>query len=471
MASARHPQRFGRFSSILSAAPLALVLALAFGPTATAWAQLPRTRLTLVSPSIGQVGTSVELTVTGSDIDEVSAMSFSHAGITAVQKTTDSGGKKTPVANTFVVTIAKTVPVGLYDARITGLFGSSNPMTFAVTGREVVRESEGNNSFAEADEFALGKTVYGQINGAADVDYLKFTGKKGQRVVIDCQAARVDSSLHAICEVYSTANGRVRLLSFTRRQIGNDPITDITLPADGEYFVKIFDERFAGSVAHAYLLTAHTNPHIDFIRPAAGVPGTAPSFTLFGRNLPGGQPSGVRVAGRELQKLVVKIPVPKNSASISLIGNRVNPLAAGLDAFEYTFKAANGTSNPVPIYFGVGTIAVEAEPNNTAAKAQKIQVPGDITGVLQQRGDEDVYEFETKAGTVFWIEVFSQRIGAPADPYLIVDQVQVDKAGKETAPKRLTAIDDNGTNLFANHFDTATNDPVYRFAEIGRAHV
>ena len=464
MASARHPQRFGRFSSILSAHWLALLLALVCGPAVTAWAQLPRTRLTLVTPSVGQVGTTVELTVAGTDIDEVVAMSFSHAGITAVQKTTDSAGKKTPVANTFLVTIAKTVPVGLYDARIAGLFGASNPMTFAVTGREVVRESEGNNSFAEADEFTLGKTVYGQINGVADVDYLKFTGKKGQRVVIDCQAARVDSSLHAICEVYSTSAGRVRLLSFTRRQVGHDPITDITLPSDGEYFVKIFDERFAGGVAHTYLLTAHTNPYIDFVRPAAGVAGTTGSFTLFGRNLPGGQPSGVRLAGRELQKLAVKIPVPKNSADISLVGNRVNPLAAGLDAFEYTFKAANGSSNPVAIYFGAGTMAVEAEPNNTAAKAQKIQVPGDITGVLQQRGDEDIYEFETKAGTVFWIEVYSQRIGAPADPYMIVDQVQLDKEGKEIAPKRLTAVDDNGTNLFANHFDTASNDPVYRFA-------
>ncbi len=277
MASARHPQRSGRFSSILSTVGLSVALALVCGPATTAWGQLPRTRLTLVAPPIGQLGTTVEVTIAGSDIDEVGVMSFSHAGITAVQKTTEAGGKKTPVANTFVVTIAKTVPVGLYDARVSGLFGSSNPMTFAVTGREVVRESEGNNSFAEADEFVLGKTVYGQVNAAADVDYLKFTGKKGQRVVIDCQAARVDSSLHAICEIYSRADGRVRLLSFVRRQVGHDPMTDITLPADGEYFIRIFDERFAGGVTHTYLLTAHTNPHIDFVKPAAGVPGTAQS--------------------------------------------------------------------------------------------------------------------------------------------------------------------------------------------------
>ena len=463
MASARHPQRTGRFTSTLSIIPLAFAVAVVCGPLATVWGQLPRTRLTSVTPPVGQIGKTVEVTIAGADIDEVRAMSFSHAGIKAVQKSTESGGKKTPVANTFVVTIGKDVAPGLYDARVSGLFGASNPMAFAVTSREVIRESEGNNTIGEADEFALGKTVYGQVNGAADVDYLKFTGKQGQRVVVDCQATRIDSALHAICEIYSVANGRVRMLSFTRRQVGHDPVTDITLPADGEYMVKVFDERFAGGVGHTYLLTAHTNPHIDFVRPAAGVPGTTGTFTLYGRNLPGGQPAGVRVGGRELQKMVVKIPVPKNNGDIGLGGNRIEPLSAGLDSFEYTLKADNGVSNPVPIYFATGTLAVETEPNNTADKAQKIQVPGDITGVLQQKGDQDVYEFQAKAGTVFWIEVYSQRIGAPADPYLIVEQVQVDKDGKESDPKRLTAVDDNTTNLFANHFDTATDDPFYRF--------
>jgi hypothetical protein len=464
MASARHPQRSGRFFPIHSSIWLALALGLACGPAVPARAQLPRTRLTLVTPTVGRIGATLEVAVSGADIDELSAMRFSHSGISAVQKMTMAGGKATVVANSFVVTIAKTVPAGLYDVRVTGLFGSSNPATFAVTGREVVRESEGNNSFADADELVLGQTIFGQINGVADVDILKFSGKSGQRVVIDCQASRVDSTLHAICEIYSRqGDGRVRLLSFIRRQVGHDPVTDVTLPADGEYFVKIFDERFAGSVTHTYLLTVHAGPHIDFVRPAAGVAGTTGSFTLYGRNLPGGQPAGIRIAGRELQKLAVKIAVPKEAKGITLVGNRVRPLGAGLDAFEYSLKASNGVSNPVPIYFGTGTMAVEVEPNNTGATAQTIQVPGDITGTLQQRGDQDVYEFQAKAGTVFWIEVYSQRIGAPADPYLIVEQVQLDKAGKETDPKRITAVDDNGTNLFANHFDTATDDPMYRF--------
>ena len=137
MASARHPQRTGRFTSTLSILPLAFAVAVVCGPVATAWGQLPRTRLTSVTPPVGQVGKTVEVTIAGADIDEVSAMSFSHAGIKAVQKTTESGGKKTPVANTFVVTVGKDVAPGLYDARVSGLFGGSNPMAFAVTSREV----------------------------------------------------------------------------------------------------------------------------------------------------------------------------------------------------------------------------------------------------------------------------------------------------------------------------------------------
>ncbi len=440
-----------------------LVLALAtLLATDTAQAQLPQTRLQSVFPPGGQIGSTVELTVAGADIDEVNAMSFSHPGITAVQKTTEANGKKTPVANTFVVKIDGKVPAGFYDVRISGLFGTSNPRTFAVSSRKHLRESEANNAFTEADEMELGSTLAGQIGAAADVDYLKFTGKQGQRVIIDCQAVRIDTQLNAVVEVYRHTGNRVQRLAFGRRQIGHDPLADVTLPADGEYIVRIFDERYSGGGTYGYLLTAHTGPHIDYVQPAAGEPGKTGTFTLFGRNLTGGQPSGVRIDGRELQRLVVKIAVPKTGLDRT-IGGRVEAVSAGLDAFEYSLKTDSGVSNPVPIYFTSGATAVEAEPNNTAEKAQKIQVPGEVTGQFQSRGDEDVFEFAAKAGDAYWLEVFSQRIGAPADPYLIVDQVQVDKEGKETAPKRLTAQDDNGANLFGNHFDTLTDDPVYKF--------
>ena len=100
-------------------------------------AQLPQTRLSSVFPPGGQAGTTLELKLTsGTDLDEVDRLYFNHAGLKAVPKMQESGGKKSPVTNTFLVSIDKNVPPGLYEVRATGLFGMSNPRTFVVGDRE-----------------------------------------------------------------------------------------------------------------------------------------------------------------------------------------------------------------------------------------------------------------------------------------------------------------------------------------------
>ena len=70
MASARHPQRTGRFTSTLSIIPLAFAVAVVCGPLATVWGQLPRTRLPSVPPPVGQIGMTVEVPIAGAAIAE-----------------------------------------------------------------------------------------------------------------------------------------------------------------------------------------------------------------------------------------------------------------------------------------------------------------------------------------------------------------------------------------------------------------
>lgn len=65
----------------------------------------------------------------------------------------------------------------------------------------------------------------------------------------------------------------------------------------------------------------------------------------------------------------------------------------------------------------------EAEPNNTAAQVQKITLPCDIAGAFATAADVDLFEFEAKAGEVWWIEVASERLGLPTDPAVVVQQV------------------------------------------------
>src|SRR5438876_881345 len=59
-----------------------------------------------------------------------------------------------------------------------------------------VNEVEPNNTPAQAMRVLADKvpsiTINGQINGATDVDYFVFSARTGQRILMDCQAERID---------------------------------------------------------------------------------------------------------------------------------------------------------------------------------------------------------------------------------------------------------------------------------------
>jgi len=70
--------------------------------------------------------------------------------------------------------------------------------------------------------------------------------------------------------------------------------------------------------------------------------------------------------------------------------------------------------------------SAEAEPNDRPAAAQKISLPCDIAGVFLDAGDVDTFEFEAAKGDVWWVEVASERLGAPTDPAAVVQRVVVE---------------------------------------------
>ena len=440
----------------LSACLTAWVLA-----SAAALAQLPQTRLYAVFPPGGQAGTSTEITITrGDDLEDVQQLRFSHPGITAAPKTTtDAAGKVTPVPNQFTVNIAADVPTGHHDVSVAGHFGVSNPRTFVVGTTTELAETEPNNTREQASVFQPGQTINGRINGATDIDFLKFTGTPGQRILFDCEAQRIDSRLDAALEIQD-ASGR-RLAAAHNSRAG-DAVLDFTVPAAGEYFLKINDFVYAGGEDYFYRLTARTAPYIDYVIPAAGVPGTTSQFTLYGRNLPQGEATDLKIDGHPLQKQVVDIAIPADVTSPPTAAY-VAPFAASVDAFPFTLNTPSGSSNTVLIGFAGTASVTEVEPNNLPAAAQTLAVPGDVTGQFQQRGDVDLYQFEAKAGEVVWLEVLGQRLGTGCDPYLTIDQVVVNDKGEETL-KRLAAVDDDGQNPLPIIFDTLHDDPAYRFA-------
>jgi hypothetical protein len=435
------------------------LLAAGDGALAQRQQRLPQTTLNALSPCGGKAGTTFDVKVSsGTNLDDLTALHFNKPGLKARRKMQKSGGKMVPVANTFVVTIDAAVPSGLYEARVAGDYGMSNPRTFVVGRLDEIAEKAPNNTEETAAKVGINQTVNAAIGSTAEIDYFRFHGKAGQRVTVDCQAARIDSQLRAAIELFAPDGQRI---AFSRNDVRDDPVITLRLPASGSYLVKLYDFTYRGGADYFYRLSVHTAPRVDFVLPTSGVSGTTGRFTLYGRNLPGGQPTPFKVEGKPLEKVDVQIALPKEP-HLELAEN-LAPCEAGIDAITYIWKSPAGESNPVLIHLASAPATLEKEPNDDGKTAQKITVPAEISGQFQNRGDVDYYQFDAKAKDVFYVEVFSQRLGTSADPYLKIERVKKDKSGKETV-STITATDDTNFNTRrATEFNVSTDDPLYRF--------
>ncbi len=425
------------------------------GLAISASAQLPASRLSTLSPPGGKAGTTVELTLSGVELEVATNLHIAHPGITAKPKLNAAGQ---PEANQFSVLIAPTVPAGLYEARIAGRFGISNSRAFVVGDLAEVNEKAPNNTLATAMEIAIGTVVNGTAAANA-VDYFKFTAKKGQRILVECQARTIDSRMDAVV-VANDADGN----EIDRNRRGG--ILDFTAPADGAYFLKVHDFTFRGGAEHFYRLTVKTGPYLDFIFPPSGVAGTKSKHTLYGRNLPGGTPvKGLLIEGKQIEQLGVEIEFPGDSLSRQRLatGTLIKPADAVLDGFEYRLPSPAGVSNPVLLSYATGPVVVQQYPNNKPELAQKISIPCEYVGQFYPPGEPSWVTFEAKKGDVYWVEVFSQRLGLPTDPFAVIQRVVKNDKGLEQGVDILEMYDTD-LNIGGSDFNTASRDPAGRFA-------
>ncbi len=454
-----HSKTFRRLQSLSAALGLLFV--------SVAQAQMPTSMLSSVFPPGGQIGAEMEVQITGENLDETSTLQFSHPGISASQKMNppdEFSQAPTPMTNQFTVKIAADVPAGIYEVRSVGRYGISNPRAFVVDElKQVVRDG-----LPDAKENAmpaeLGTAVAAQMT-AQRIEYYKVELQKDDRVLIDCWGQRIDSRIDPVISLYDP-NGR--MVRRARQADPRDSLIEWKVATQGPHIVAVNDFTYQGGADFAYRLSFRKSPYIDFVFPPVGKPGSNDQYTLYGRNLPGGQLAGLKLRGVPLEKLTVNIALPGDAESLSrlpMVG-AVDSSQAATCGFAYRLPSPDGLSNAVMIHYADAPIVLEQEPaNNQQATPQKVTVPSEYVGQFYPERDRDWIAFDAKKDEVYWINVFSQRLGTFADPVLMIEKVTKNDKGEEQV-KQITKLDDAPYTMPQNNqpdiVSLRTDDPKFR---------
>lgn len=435
--------------------------ALATSTASLGWCQLPQIRLDGISPCGGQRGSTFDITVRGRDQIDATNLVFSHSGITAkpiLEAANRYYPDPRPVPGKYRVTIDPSVPAGVYYARLYGRYGISGPRRFHVGEFPETKEVAENHSPDKAQTLEL-ETLVNGLTDVDSVDFFRLSLQQGESIVLHCWSRCLDS--HADVTL-SLCDSRGTPLIVRTSQLRRDPLLAFVAPASGDYIVRVHDTTFMGSDDHVYRLAASRRPHVEFVFPPAGIPGTTGDFTLFGYNLPGAefaQAHGTQQLPLGKKNVQIAVPLARDSTT-PMYPAMVEPNGISVAGFEYQFSANGVNANPIWIALADAPLTLEQEPNDSVEHSQSITVPGEYVGQFHSRHDIDWITFSAKKGQVLVLDLFSQRLGVPTDVSFTV-QRKKNSAPANGAYEDIVDSDDSPPLTGVPGYEHTENDPSY----------
>ena len=145
----------------------------------------------------------------------------------------------------------------------------SNAFPFSLDSLPDAVEEEPNNSTGKAQKLKLPFIMNGCIDMPGDKDFYQFDGKKGDQVVAEVMARRLDSPLDSSVMIISPSGNCIGF-NDDLMDIGSglnthhaDSWVSVKLPEDGTYTCILTDTQHKGGSAYAYRLRL-SEPKPDF---------------------------------------------------------------------------------------------------------------------------------------------------------------------------------------------------------------
>ncbi|AMV38633.1 hypothetical protein [Planctomyces sp. SH-PL62] len=293
----------------------------------------------------------------------------------------------------FRLTVPAGVPIGVYPIRVQTDEGVSNPLLFAVGQLAQVAEVEANDGFETAQALAATPVVVEGRTAGNDVDQFRFAGKKGQKIVVDAQCARIGSVLDpSIRLTQATPSRRFIAAADDTPGLLTDARLIVELPEDGDYVVEISDSRYAGGGRPVYRLLVGEIPIAEEVYPLGGRDGETVGFELRGGTSP--EP---RAAVARLEPMpLAEVAWPRFAGGASGIDvESIRPLV-------------------------VSRVPEIREPTDPAAPPIRVAAPAVLNGRIDPPGDEDRFVVATKPGAKLRVRVEAASLGSSLDAVLQV---------------------------------------------------
>jgi hypothetical protein len=379
-------------ASIVAAGVLLLLLVLGGGPPA---ARAAPPRIDDIRPSGVRRGEAVELTVQGANLAGNPRLVAPFACRAEPLDPKRSGDS----AWTFRIIAAADAPVGVYPLRVQTVDGLSNPFLLAIGQFPQVAEKEDNGAFESAQALPPTPLVVEGHAAGNDVDYFRFAGKKGQRIVVDAQCARIGSGVDPSIRL-TTASAARRFVASADDSLGllTDARLVVELPEDGDYVIELSDSRYQGEGRAVYRLLVGPVPLAEEVYPLGGRLGET-----VGLELRGGTLGGLRFAAAHLDPWPgTELHLPRIAAAMAGLA-----LPGGWDVEGVTPRV-------------VGTAPELREPAGPAAGPFRVAAPVVLNGRIDPPGDEDQFVLAVTPGQRLHLAVEASRLGSALDGVLQV---------------------------------------------------
>jgi hypothetical protein len=331
-----------------------------------------------------QRGTSLELTLTGTNLAEPTGWWTSFPAKVTIPTDNNNGKDNTKLR--VRVEVPKDAALGFHSLRLATARGISNFRLFCIDDLPQLMEVDTNRTLSGAQPVPIPSVVVGRADAEVS-DYFKITVKAGERVSFEILGRRLGSAFDPQLSVLDPRTQRELAYSNDAPGLQTDSRLTYTFKDAGEYAIQVRDVQWRGGADFWYRLRIGDFPCATTPLPMAAKRGSKVSVNFAGPTVAGVPP--------------VEVQVPSDPA---------------VDTVWVAPRGSNGLYG-WPVALGVSDLeeVLEQEPNNEPAKANRLSIPCGVTGRFQEKGDLDHFAFKAKKGERWIIQAFTHEYNSPTE--------------------------------------------------------